>query len=110
MTKNTIAIGLTLGLTWSLLTLGALPASAEKASPLHSGPNCLSQIQLPQDKEELGLSDVKHAVENHLLRIGAIGHDVWVSWFDEDEDVIAVEISFDGNLRRQIKVDGKSVV
>ena len=100
-----LVIGLVIGLVVGLgmLAFSAVPAIAAQNSPLHSGPNCSSLIQLPQDKEELDLADVKRAVESHLLRIGADNHSVWLSWLDDE--VIAVDISHLGNLRRHIKVD-----
>jgi hypothetical protein len=105
MNKKISTFGLLAGLSvgLSMLALGAMPVFAETPSPLHSGPNCTSLILLPQNKEEIGLSDVKRAIKIHLLRIGAEKHDVKVSWYDDD--IIAAEISYRGNLRRHIKID-----
>jgi hypothetical protein len=101
MTLSTRFISVFLG--FGLLMSAIQPVSAEVTSPLHTGQHCTSQIQLPQDKEDLELNDVKQAVVSHLLRIGAVKHEVLVSWIDED--TIAADIIHFGKLRRQIKVD-----
>ena len=101
MTFSTRFISVFLG--FGLLLIATQQVSAEITSPLHTGQYCTSQIQLPQDKEDLELNDVKQAVVSHLLRIGAVKHDVLVSWIGED--IIAADIIYFGKLRRQIKVD-----
>jgi len=101
MTLNSRNIAFFLGI--ALLFFAVQPALAEITSPLHTERNCVSQIQLPQDKEDLELNDVKQAVVSHLLRIGAVKHDVLVSWIDED--TIAADVIHFGNLRRHIKID-----
>lgn len=101
MTKNGLLAGIIVGL--GIGGFIAPVAIAEIVSPLHSGNNCTSQIQLPQDKEDLSLNDVKHAVKSHLLRIGAEKHEVRVSWYDEE--IITVNISHNGHVLRRLKVD-----
>ncbi len=101
MNKKNLFAALTVGLGW--LALSVQPTVAETISPLHVGPNCTSQIQLPQNKEELELGDVTRAIQNHLLRIGAKEHEVWVDWYADD--VVEAEITLHGKLLRHIKVD-----
>ena len=76
------------------------PASANGAHET----SCHSRITLPTEKEELTLFDVKHAVKQHLLRVGAPMRQVKVTW--DREEFINVDI-FDqqGKKRRRLVVD-----
>lgn len=46
------------------------------------------RIELPQGKEELSKDDIRYAVENHLISIGA--HDLKVGKIDKTPDGIAI--------------------
>ncbi len=98
--KNVIA-GLALGV--GLIGFGPTIATAEGPTPLRESQSCNSQIELPQNKEELTLNDVKRAVEIQLLRIGANERDVQVE--RTGEDFITAKITHRGRILRQLKVD-----
>ncbi|MBT3915565.1 MAG: hypothetical protein HOF23_04275 [Rhodospirillaceae bacterium] len=101
MNVKNIAAGL--ALSAGLIGFGANIATAEGLAPLPEAQSCGSQIQFPQNKEELTLADVKRAVEIQLQRIGAENRDVQVEL--SDEDIITANITHRGRLLRQIKVD-----
>ncbi len=101
MNIKNMAAGLVLGA--GIIGFGVNFASAAGQTHTLEEPSCNSQIQLPQNKEELSLTDVKRAVEIHLLRIGAKNREVQVEL--NEDDIITANITHRGRLLRQIKVD-----
>jgi len=106
MNTNKLVLGLFPGLFLGLfLGFGVIFSSTEPAYAAADG-KCFSQIQLPQDKEELDLGDVEHAVNAHLLRLGVTGQTVKAHRLDDD--IIVAEIRHRGNLLRQLKIDASN--
>jgi len=79
-----IAAGLSVA---PLAPANALMITKPEASGADFGP-IPPRIELPQGKEELSKNDIRHAVENHLVRIGAL--DLKVGKIDKTPDGIAI--------------------
>ena len=102
-----LPISLSAGLcALAVLAVTSAPARADAtvlSAPL-AAVDCQSRIQFPEHKEELTGEDVRLAIEQHLLRIGATPLKVWTQWLGE-EYILADIIAADDRLLRRLKVD-----